>query len=76
PHFGVSTTHYKLIRFYKRVDSWELFDLKKDPSEEVNIYGKPGLEKVTAELKSKLDELIKSYDDRDARSILDAGSGK
>lgn len=31
PHFGISTGRYKLIRFYKRVEGWELYDLKKDP---------------------------------------------
>src|SRR5690606_33513654 len=31
PHFGVRNAHYKLIRFYERVEAWELFDLKKDP---------------------------------------------
>ena len=31
PHFGIRTDRYKLIRFYKRVEGWELFDLKKRP---------------------------------------------
>src|SRR5690606_29444753 len=37
PHFGVSDGRYKLIRFYKRVESWELFDLKNDPQELNNL---------------------------------------
>ncbi len=32
PHFGVRNERYKLIRFYNRVNGWELYDLKKDPS--------------------------------------------
>ena len=47
PHFGISTGRYKLIRFYTRVNSWELFDLEKDPSEMLNIYGKKGYDKIT-----------------------------
>lgn len=70
PHFGVSTKRYKLIRFYKRVNSWELFDLQKDPSEENNVFGKKGYEKITAELKEKLNQLIAQYEDEDAKKIL------
>ena len=32
PHFGVSDGRYKLICFYKRVEGWELYGLKKRPS--------------------------------------------
>src|SRR5690606_8348598 len=53
PHFGVRTERYKLIRFYKRVNTWELYDLKKDPSEMHNIYGKKGYEKITKDLKER-----------------------
>lgn len=70
PHFGVSTKDYKLIRFYKRVDSWELFDLNKDPSEESNVYGKKGYEKTMLALKQKLAKLIKQYEDKEAEMIL------
>lgn len=70
PHFGISTKRYKLIRFYKRVDSWELYDLQKDPTEENNIFGKKGYEKITVQLKSKLNQLIAEYKDEDARKIL------
>lgn len=70
PHFGLSTKRYKLIRFYTRVSSWELYDLQKDPSEEHNIFGKKGYEKITVELKNKLNQLIAQYEDEDARKIL------
>lgn len=70
PHFGVSTGRYKLIRFYKRVSAWELYDLQKDPREEHNIYGQKGYEKITASLKAKLKELIAQYEDEDAKNIL------
>jgi arylsulfatase A-like enzyme len=70
PHFGISTGRYKLIRFYNQVNSWELFDLQKDPHEMDNLYGKKGLEKITAELKKKLKEQIEHYEDNDADKIL------
>lgn len=71
PHFGVRTERYKLIRYYKRVNGWELFDLKKDPNEMNNIYGKKGYEKITKELKQLLDQQIEKFDDADARSVLE-----
>ncbi len=72
PHFGVQTKKYKLIRFYKRVDSWELYDLQKDPHDMHNLYGKKGYEKVTRELKSRLNTLIAQYEDEDAKQILNS----
>jgi arylsulfatase A-like enzyme len=71
PHFGISTGRYKLIRFYKRVNGWELYDLKKDKTEMQNVYGKKGYEQTTAELKKQLDALIRQYEDEDAKKILD-----
>lgn len=76
PHFGVSTGRYKLIRFYTRVNGWELFDLKVDESEMQNVYGQKGYEKITAKLKKRLDALIAEYDDQDAAKILRAGDLK
>lgn len=73
PHFGLRTSRYKLAYFYGGADSWELFDLEKDPTEGSNIYGKPGTEKITADLKEKLKALMKEYKDEEALKIL-AGS--
>jgi arylsulfatase A-like enzyme len=73
PHFGIRTSRYKLIRFYKRVNSWELFDLQKDPDEMNNLYGKKGYEKTTDQMKKELDVQIKAYEDQDAKDILAAG---
>lgn len=70
PHFGVRTARYKLVRFYKRVSSWELYDLKKDPNEMKNLYGQKKYEKITAEMKVKLNKLIDQYDDQDAKALL------
>lgn len=70
PHFGISTGRYKLIRFYKRVESWELFDLQKDPSEMNNLYGNKKHQKVAAKLKNELLQLIKQYEDNEAERIF------
>jgi len=70
PHFGLRTSRYKLAYFYGGADSWELFDLEKDPKEGSNIYGTPGTEKITADLKEKLKALMKEYKDEEALKIL------
>ena len=72
PHFGIRTERYKLIRFYKKVDGWELFDLQKDPQEMKNIYGRRGTEKITSQLKAKLNDLIGQYEDTEAEAIMSA----
>jgi arylsulfatase A-like enzyme len=70
PHFGIRAQDYVLIRFYKGVESWELFDLKKDPEELHNVYGDPGYSKVISDLKDRLKKLIIQYDDKDALKIF------
>lgn len=63
-HYGVRTTRYKLIRYYK-VDEWELFDLQKDPEEVHNLYGQPAYAKVTEALKNELFRLKAAVGDAD-----------
>lgn len=70
PHFGVRTAQYKLIRFYKRITGWELYDLKKDPGEMNNLYGKKGYEAITQKMKQQLMTLIDQYEDDDAKKVL------
>lgn len=62
-HYGVATDRYKLMHFYNDNDQWELYDLQADPREMHNIYGQPGTEKVTKELKKELKKLQIQYDD-------------
>lgn len=62
-HYGVSDGHHKLIHFYNDIDQWELYDLDKDPSEMNNIYGQPGTESITADMRKKLKDLQEQYDD-------------
>lgn len=62
-HYGVRDDRYKLIHFYKDIDSWELYDLQEDPHEMDNLYGKPGYEAVTARLMDELHKLQAQYED-------------
>ncbi len=73
PHFGIRTETHKLICFYGDKISWELFDLKKDPHELNNLYGVKEYEKTTKELKEKLNQLIKQYNDEEALQIFKKG---
>ena len=70
PHFGIKTKRYKLIRFYKRVEGWELFDLENDPGELNNVYEKPGMTATIASLKKELLKQIRNYKDAEAAAII------
>ena len=62
-HYGVRTDRYTLIHFYNDIDTWELYDLKKDPEQMHNLYGKPGFEKLTKKLKKELARLREQYNE-------------
>lgn len=60
-HDGVRDKRYKLIHWYGKgeggdgpIDSWELYDLKKDPSEINNVYGNPRYSKIQTRLHGDL----------------------
>lgn len=59
-HEGVRTATHKLIRFYQS-NEWELYDLVADPDELTNLYGQPGTEALTAQLKAELERLRAEY---------------
>lgn len=64
-HYGVRTDRYKLIHFYgDDIDTWELYDLKTDPTELHNRYDDPKLAKVRARMHERLEQLREQYDDR------------
>ena len=54
PHYGIRTERYKLIHFYYDMDNWELYDLKNDPNELNNLYGKESYEDITKDLMEQL----------------------
>ncbi len=62
-HYGVRTDRYKLIHFYNDIDEWELYDLLDDPKEMHNIYGRPGTEEITRQLRATLRDAQIKYDD-------------
>lgn len=63
PHRGVRTKTHKLIQYYSDGDYWELFNLRDDPYELENLYGRSGQEAITAELKKELTRLRELYRD-------------
>lgn len=68
-HYGIRTEQYKLIYYYAdalgtlgsedepKTPEWELFDLKKDPYEMINVYNDPDYERVVAVLEDELHRL-------------------
>ena len=62
-HYGVRTSQYKLIHFYRDIDQWELYDLKADPTEMHNLYGDPKYRKIQKQMHRRLRQLQKQYDD-------------
>lgn len=42
---------------FSQAEEFELYDLATDPDENHNLYGKTGFEALTAQLKSRLEEL-------------------
>ena len=62
-HYGIRTERYKLMHFYQFGNEWELYDLKSDPDELQNLYGKKGTGKLAADLKKQLRGLQANYED-------------
>jgi len=62
-HYGIRTERYKLMHFYQFGNEWELYDLKSDPDELQNLYGKKGTGKLAADLKKQLRGLQTNYED-------------
>ncbi|MDE3105217.1 MAG: sulfatase [Acidobacteriota bacterium] len=54
PCRGVRTERYKYIHFFTEPEEFELYDLKTDPQEKHNLYGKPGYAELTAHLQQRL----------------------
>ena len=72
PHFGIRGERYKLIHFYgTNGSSWELIDLKNDPTEVKNVYNDPKNKALINQLKKELRGLMLQYNDKEALTILD-----
>lgn len=65
-HYGIKTDRYKLIHFYDPIDSWELYDLEKDPHELNNVYHDPVYADTIAELMQRMRALQETYKDEEA----------
>ncbi|MEM1068450.1 MAG: sulfatase [Planctomycetota bacterium] len=64
-HYGVTNGQFKLIHFYalegKKIDDWELYDLKQDPEEMKSVYGDARYASVQAEMLAELNRLREMY---------------
>lgn len=70
PHFGIRTNQYTLIRFYGKLNYWELYDVKKDPSELKNLADRKEFAQTMADLKKKLQTAISEYKDEEAEQVI------
>jgi arylsulfatase A-like enzyme len=68
-HYGVRTDRWKLIRFEDN-DEWELYDLRTDPREMVNLHGRRDRARVRRTLERRLAALAARYDDKEALADL------
>ncbi|MGG0170165.1 sulfatase/phosphatase domain-containing protein [Paenibacillus dokdonensis] len=80
-HYGIRTDQYKLIYYYAdalgtngsvdepKVPEWELFDLKKDPQEMINVYNDPDYEHIVEVMEKELHRLQEEV--RDERFIYE-----
>ncbi|MEF9950919.1 MAG: DUF4976 domain-containing protein, partial [Mucinivorans sp.] len=69
-HEGVRGDRYKLMHFYGHdIDSWELYDLKTDPTELKNLYNEPRMAKVQQDMHARLDRLKVKYGAEQAMTI-------
>lgn len=71
-HVGIRTKEYKLIYYYgvardgntpRTPPGWELYDIKKDPQELVNVYDEPTYAAVVSDLKIQLADRRKQVGD-------------
>ncbi|HEX4749446.1 MAG TPA: sulfatase [Bryobacteraceae bacterium] len=63
PNRGVRTDQYKLIHYYLPPQEFELYDLKADPSEKNNLYGKPEYAALAYTLQQRITQLRKETGD-------------
>lgn len=59
--YGVRTDRYKLIHFYDDIETWEFYDLKKDPKELHNAIHDDDYKEIITLMHKKLDSLQSYY---------------
>jgi arylsulfatase A-like enzyme len=64
-HYGIRTKNYKLIHFYEAEEEpkWELYDMKNDSKEKVNLIHNPEYLDVFKNMRILLQEKKKQYED-------------
>jgi N-acetylglucosamine-6-sulfatase len=70
-HVGIRTKEHKLIFYYgakydgsyRTPPAWELYDLRKDPQENVNVYDDPIYKEIVADLKQRFVDLRRRVGD-------------
>lgn len=72
-HYGITTDRYKLIHFYyniqNNINEWEMFDLKEDPNELVDVYNNPEYSSVRDSMHIELKKLMAKYKDSDSLAM-------
>ena len=69
-HYGIRTQRYKLMHFYQFGNEWEMYDLKIDPDELNNLYGKEDVAKLQEGLQKRLKRLQTYYGDDSDLMVL------
>jgi arylsulfatase A-like enzyme len=69
PHLGIRNKRYKLIYFYT-IGEWELYDLKLDPGEHVNLIHNDAYKNTLLNMRQELINLRKFYDDTEPAGEL------
>lgn len=62
---GIRTQEWKLIHFWEQPEEWELYDLKNDPDEMKNLFGRRDQETRVRHLRSRMDVLRRETGDID-----------
>jgi arylsulfatase A-like enzyme len=62
---GIRTDRWKLIHFFEQPEEWELYDLKTDPDEMVNLAGRREERDRVRRLRERMDALRRKVGDSD-----------
>jgi arylsulfatase A-like enzyme len=62
---GIRTDRWKLIHFFEQPEEWELYDLKTDPDETVNLAGRRDQRERVRRLRERMEALRRELGDSD-----------